>query len=172
MSPPKSIAHEDEAKVRLAAQRALTQPPVRDDPALGNLQQASVGTPALVRTSEGQPAFWLVPLESGRQACGYVRVELYHKVATVGAFAIGAESRGAWPEADFFHDPPARFIREIRAMHHGATVKSSMLSFDGTPAKWGWRIELSHPPGIVAFVSPHGWYLQSDSSAKAGEREG
>ena len=172
MSRPKSSAREEEEKVRLAAQRALTHPPVRGDRALQAAQQANVGMPALVRTPEGQPAFWLVPLESGRQACGYVRVELSHKIGQVSSFGAGAEDREAWPEADFFHNPPARFISEIRARYPGAALKDPVLSFDGTPAKWGWRIELSNPSGIVVFVSPQAWYVRSDPPAQPANREG
>jgi hypothetical protein len=169
---PTSNAHDDAARARRAAAAEVRRAPVAGDPALRELRKASVGDAALVRSPDGDPAFWLVPFESGDRACGFARVELNGRVAQVSAFGAGAADRASWPAAEFFRRPPARALEEVRAKHLRLTLGEPVLSYDGTPAKWAWRIPVGGPAGFDVYVTPGGWYEKPISRDGARDREG
>lgn len=137
------------------------------------MREAVVGEAALARTAAGEPAFWLVPIETGTRACGYARVELSGRVAQISTFGAGAADRASWPEADFFRRPPARILDDIRARHPGVPLTEPTLSYDGSPAKWAWRIAIGGAPAeSIAYVTPGGWYEKSASRSAPPDREG
>lgn len=136
------------------------------------LREAKIGDPALVRSADGAPAFWLVPFESGDRACGFARVELSGRAAQVGIFGAGADDRANWPPAEFFRHPPAGVLEELRAKHPGVPLAAPVLSYDGSPAKWAWRICIGSPPARVAYVTPGGWYEKAAAHGVRPDREG
>ena len=158
--------------MQLAVKAALARTPVPGDPAMRALGGAVIGTPALARSPEGAPAFWLVPLEIRARTCGFARVELSGVVAQVGSFGAGTEDTSSWPEADFFRRPPARVLDEVRAKHAGAPLAEPMLSFDASPAKWAWRVAVGEPVSSVVYITPGGWYERPSPRAMRPGREG
>jgi hypothetical protein len=155
---PTSGAPDEAARIRRAAEAAVARAPVSSDPSMRALREAVVGDAALVRSAVGEPAFWLVPFEVGGRACGFARVELSGRVAQVSRFGAGADDRGSWPEAGFFRRPPARILDEVRTKHPGLPLAEPALSYDGSPAKWAWRIAVGRPVITVAYITPGGWY--------------
>lgn len=137
---------------------------------LAAVLRAPVGDPALVHTPEGAPAYWLVPFLDGGRASGFARVELHGKVSQLGAFGAGADDRRAWPEASFFAGPPPRMLEEIGQTHPGAAHTAPLLTYDRSPAHWGWRLDLGPDRG-VAFLTPGGWHLVPAKAPDSG-REG
>jgi hypothetical protein len=136
---------------------------------LAAVRSAVVGEPALVRTPDGAAAYWLVPFVEGDLASGFARVELNGRVSQLGAFGAGARDRGAWPVASFFAAPPRQLLQEIEQLHPGVVIDAPLLTYDRSPAHWGWRVELGSSRGS-AFISPGGWHLQTASLAS--DREG
>jgi hypothetical protein len=122
------------------------------------LSEARIGDPALVRSPEGEPVFWLVPLEVDAQACGFARVDLAGRVAQVSRFGGGADDRASWPQTDFFRRPPMRLLKTVRMKHASIPLGEPLLSYDGSPAKWAWRIAIGEPVSAVAYLTPGGWY--------------
>ena len=159
MSPRRSTVPDDRRSIREAASRQRRAEPYASDPALAAVLQAAVGTPALVRSPEGHPAFWIVPFVEGLSACGFARVELGGRVSQLGSFGAGPLDRGAWPRAEFFEKPPPTSIEEIRQRHPHSTFGEPMLSYDRSPARWGWRIELGGDVG-TAFIATGGWNVR------------
>ena len=142
------------------------------DPLLRALRSAVVGNPVLARSPDGAPAFWLVPLEVRQRACGFARVELTERVAQLSAFGAGADDVSSWPEADFFRRPPARVLDEVRAKYSGAQLAEPVFSYDGSPAKWAWRVTVGEPATSVVYITPGGWYERAGSRAVQPGREG
>lgn len=153
-----SIAPDEPARIQRVAEGALRRAG-SGDAAMRTLRSAQVAEPALVRTPTGAPAYWLVPLVVRDLACGYARVELGGQVAQLSQFGAG---EAAWPPASFFRHPPAHWLVEIRAQHPGEAVAEPMLSYDGSPAKWAWRIAIGDG-ARVAYGVPGGWYEKAGS---------
>jgi hypothetical protein len=169
---PTSNAHDDATRVRRAAAAEVRRAHVADDPAMRGLREAAAGDAALVYSPAGDPAFWLVPFESGDRACGFARVELSGRVSQVSVFGAGAADRASCPPAEFFRRPPARVLDEVRAKHPGRTLGEPVLSYDATPAKWAWRIPVDGPAGSVVYATPGGWYEKALPRGSPPDREG
>lgn len=136
------------------------------------LRGAAVGEPVLARSPDGEPAFWLVPFEIGARACGFARVDVAGRVVQISRFGATDADRASWPEADFFRQPPARVLEEVRVAHAGAVLDEPSLSYDGSPAKWAWRIRVDGPVKTVVFITPGGWHERPAESATGNTREG
>jgi hypothetical protein len=134
------------------------------------VREATIGEPALARSADGEPAFWLVPFESGGRACGFARVDLSGRVAQISAFGAGADDTASWPEADFFRRTPPGSLSDIRARHPGLPLAEPVLSYDGNSAKWAWRIAIGEPAKAIAYVAPGGWYEKPPGAPQ--DREG
>ncbi|MGY4827086.1 hypothetical protein ACVNIS_00760 [Sphaerotilaceae bacterium SBD11-9] len=146
----------DTARIERAVETALRHAG-SGDATTRLLRSARVGAAALARTPGGEPAFWLVPFERDGLACGYARVGLDGRVGQLSQFGSGEADRGAWPPASFFRQPPAPWLAQIGARHPGEALAEPLLSYDGVPARWAWRIALGDG-ARVAFVSTGGWY--------------
>ena len=131
-----------------------------DDAQFAATRGARVGSPALVQNPAGEPAFWLVPLLVKDQACGYAQVDLKGTVDRIGIFGAGPQDRASWIDAAFFKRPPSESLVAIEADHPEATVSEPVLSYDTTPVRWAWRLEITSADRIeaVAFITPGGWY--------------
>jgi hypothetical protein len=172
MSTRTSNAHDDAAFIRRAVQAEVGRAPLGHDPSMKLLREARIGEPALVRSPAGDPAFWLVPFLLGNQACGFARVELTGRVAQVGRFGAAAGDRSSWPQADFFDRPPGHLLDEVRTKHPALPFGEPTLSYDGSPARWAWRIAVGEPAVTVAYLTPGGWYSRPASTAPPQDRVG
>ena len=133
------------------------------------LREAQAGEPALVRAPGGEAAFWLVPFEREGLACGYARVGLDGRLAQLSQFGANARDRAAWPQASYFRQATEAALAEIRARHPQAALATPVLSYDGSPARWAWRVAIGDGRGDaarVAYVLPGGWY---ETAASGGE---
>lgn len=149
-----------------AAERALAESPVKDDPKFAALKTARPGKPVQVRTSEGEGAYWLVPLLIGDKACGLVQVERDLRVSRVSTFGASPEDRGSLVDASFFEKPPLEAINSIKARYPGMRISAPFFSYDRSPSKWGWIVRLKDGRQVTVFISPAGWYEQSAVGAE------
>jgi hypothetical protein len=158
---------------RQAADRARRTGPSALDPRFRAVRAARVGTPVLVYSPEGRPAFWLVPFIAGGVACGFARVEEPSlRVSQVGVFGAGPDDRASWPPAAFFERPPAALLQEIQS-RYGTTATEPVLSYDGSPARWAWRVDVGDPgSGPSVFITPGGWYARSPAPDSGAEGKG
>jgi len=148
-----------EENIRNAAEAARRGPPIREDQRFVALREAQAGTPVMVHSPEGGDAFWLVPFLSGEQVCGYARVELDGRTGQISILGAGPEDRGSWIAYSFFVQPPDSFLEEIRKKHTGRSISSPVFSYDRSPTRWAWRLEVGETPEIVeVFITPAGWY--------------
>ena len=157
--------------IRMLVKAETQKAPVSHDPKFSAVRDGKVGLPVMVNEPEGKPAFWLVPILMGDSACGFARVELAHKVSQIGIFGSGPEERASWIDASFFEKPPPEILAEIRTRYSGSMISEPLLSYDKTPARWAWKIEIRNRTNSVAFISPGGWYerkLDEDVSTREG----
>ena len=169
MSPPPP---ENPAPVRDAVVAELGRPPVSTDPAMSDLREAVVGDPVLARSPHGTPAFWLVPLLLGTHAGGFARVDLSCRVTQIGRFGAGPKDHASRPEAAFFRQPPPGPLAQLQDRHAGQPMTKPVFSYDGSPAKWAWRIAVGQPVTTVAFITPGGTYEKPASAPSLPDREG
>jgi len=150
----------DAAAVRQIAARAREQYSAAGKPMLSVLRQAEVDPPVVVHAPDGQPAYWLVPYVIGDFAAGFARIGLAGAVSQIGTFGAGPDDRRSWIPRDFFQRPNDRALDEIRAQFADAVISEPMLSYDTSPAKWGWRLTVSRQGRVAAvvFITPGGWY--------------
>jgi hypothetical protein len=148
-----------------AAEKAIGESPVKGDPKFAALRAARPGKPVQVRTSEGEEAYWLVPLLIGDKACGFVQVERDLRVSRVGIFGASPEDRGSWIGASFFEKPPLEAINSIKARYPGMRMSAPFFSYDRSPSKWGWMVRLRDGGQITVFINPAGWYERSATDA-------
>lgn len=150
----------DLEQIRATVTAALKSPPARDDPRFDIARGGRVGSPALVYTPDGGLAYWLVPLIVEDLACGLAQVDLTGKVTRLGILGGSPTDRASWIDPGFFRAPPRSVMAEIGAAHEDALVGKPVLSYDASPTRWAWRIEISEEGRVVTvvFVTPGGWY--------------
>ncbi len=164
------MATRDHTSIRKAVEAERQKTHVKGNPAFSAVMRGEIGSPAMVHAPEGREAFWLVPFIVGDSACGFARVELSHKVSQIGIFGSGPEDRPSWIDASFFEGPPPEMLDAVRTRYSGPAVSEPVLSYDKTPARWGWRIEIGDQVKTIVFVTPGGWYEQVPT--KDRDREG
>lgn len=139
---------------------AIGRPPVCDDPQFAAARGAKVGSPALVHTPAGEPAFWLVPLLAEGLVCGLGQVDMAARVTRLGVLGASPQDRASWIVPSFFESPSAEILAEIRTEYPAATLSEPILSYDASPSRWAWRLEIrvANQVQSIAFISPGGWY--------------
>jgi hypothetical protein len=158
--------------VRRAADAARSVAPVADD-----VRFTSSGTPGrahplrLIRRT-GIPPFWIVPFLTSRMVCGFARVDTSGKVVQVSTLGSGPDDRVGWVSEEWFAHPPPDVLEEIRRAHPEGTIAQPVLSYDRTPARWGWKVDVLTKTGerIRAFIGTGGWCQAS--SRERDDREG
>jgi hypothetical protein len=152
---------------------AIGRPPVRDDPQFAAARGAKVGSPALVYTPAGEPAFWLVPLLAEGLVCGFGQVDMASRLTRLGVLGANPRDQASWIMPSFFESPSAETLAEIGAEYPEATLSRPILSYDASPPRWAWRLEIrvSDQVEAIAFVSPGGWYSRPRGASRP-DREG
>lgn len=167
MSRPRSSALEAER----AALSALGREPAASDPGCAALRDARCGPAvAVVDPLTREFAFWLVPFIREDRACGRAVVDGSGRVQSIGSFGGGPRDEAAWPPAAFFHAAPHALLEDVRRAHPAAMEIAPVLSFDRTPAKWGWLVATPPPKPVRIFIGPRAWYVAR--SQINGDREG
>jgi hypothetical protein len=148
------------SNIQNAIKEALIMPPAAKDPALAAIRKSRLGTPVLVVDEAYQPAYWIVPIICDTKVCGFGRVDLAGKVIQLGTMGSGSLDSTSWFEESYFAEPPETTLIDIKAKFKNSTLSDPVLSFDRTPAKWGWRVEIFVGDTLerLAFIGPWGWY--------------
>jgi len=157
MSPPKSKREQSET-IRQAADHARFTPPVSSDPKFAAVREAAVGSPALVHSPDDAPEFWLVPFVVADRACGYARIGLSGQVGQISIFGADPSDRQSWPNASIFAGPPSEVLTQIRERFGSKRLSEPVFAYDGSPARWAWRIRISNGRDKDIFISSGGWY--------------
>lgn len=164
---------EDRKTIRALASSAVRQAPVRDDPSFASVRRGRAGSPVLVHAPSGEPAYWLVPFILHDMVCGLAEVSLEGQVTRLGILGATADDRASWVAPEFFSEPPASLLAEIGARYDVSTLSAPLLSYDGSPAKWAWRVQAarSRATDWAIFITPAGWY-ERQAGAASFDREG
>lgn len=157
----------DRESIRRAAETARRSMPPAGVPAVV-LAAAQAAEPVLVRHPDAHPAFWIVPFIRGSSACGFATVDLSTTVTAISALGAGLEDRAGWIDASWFTSPPPRVLEEVRAANPDAILSEPMLSYDRSPARWGWTVTIRRPGAEprTAFIGPRTWHVVSAAAAQ------
>jgi hypothetical protein len=149
------------AEVRQAAQRYLRRLGSGLEPQLSG---AVAGNPVLVRTVEGAPSYWLVPVSTGEALTGAVRVALSgelislgpHDPARSGPTVTGISAAEAKSRA-------ATSVKECT----GEEIDQPIFVCDGPPGREVWLVPVERDHRLVRrlFVSRGGIYERGPSDA-------
>jgi hypothetical protein len=146
-----------------AVETARKQSPAAKDPKFSVVKDAKVGLPVMVYTPEEKPAFWMVPFLIENRACGFAFVELSGKISKLGILGSTPEDRLSWIDVSFLKKPPASILAEIQAKFPGLKASEPILSYDTSPARWAWRVEIKNKIKSIVFITPGGWYERKPS---------
>ena len=154
--------------VRRAVETARSYLLAGDDTQFLSVKHAEIGSPSMVYTPEGEPAFWIVPLLIENRACGFARVDMSGKVTQIGTFGSGPKDYVSWIDVAFFENPPSEMLAAIRTQHPELEMSEPILSYDTSPLKWAWRLEMRKEGEIkiIVYVAPHGWYERYPGTGK------
>jgi hypothetical protein len=151
------------------AEAARKTSPAREDVQLAALQDAIVGSPVMVCSPTGEPAHWLVPFLVGDLVCGYVNVTLKGQVMQISALGGSPQDRQSWIPLSFVKHPPDEYLAEIRRKYPERQLSTPVFSYDRSPARWAWYLELVSPPmpAKIVLISPAGWYERRSGTAES-----
>jgi hypothetical protein len=162
----------DARTIKSSVDLSRNQAPYSFDSQFEMLRQAKIGSPILVKSPQGEPSFWMVPLLVGEMACGFAAVDLRGQVSRMGIFGGGAKDRAAWVKAEFFNTPPDNALAEIAEKYPGFQLSKPEFSYDGSPARWGWMV-LATREGVLPatiMITPGGWFITGPPAAGDAER--
>jgi len=130
------------------------------DPLFAPWADASVGDPVLVRTLDGGPSYWVVPVEREGRAIGFVRVSLAGRVAAAGVRYRDPRRLEAAPTLITGIDASEAAARAEAAVPGGDLVGEATYVHDGPPGREAWMVHLRDASGAprTVFVTPGGTY--------------
>ena len=130
------------------------------DPLFAPWSDASLGDPVLVRTIDGRPSYWLVPVERDGRAIGFMRISLAGEVEAAGVRYRDPRRLETAPALVTGIDAGEAAARAAAAVPGGDPVGEAIYVHDGPPGREAWMVRLrdaSDAPRIV-FVTPGGTY--------------
>lgn len=112
----------------------------RRDALFAPWHEAATGEPILVRTTSGEPSYWLVPVEALGRAIGFVRVALDGAVSAAGAFYRRPDELGACPPVVTgitAEDAVSAVVADIGIER---TALAAVFVHDGPPGREAWLV--------------------------------
>lgn len=151
-----------EAAVRNAAEQRASAIANRD-PLFTAWAKASIGKPCLVRTVEGQPSYWSVPVEFESRTIGFVRVTQGGKAVAAGVLYRDPTKLETAPRTvtGISSEEALRCISD--EVGSDDVVGHPIYVHDGPPGREAWMIPVSQHDGSarILFVTSSGWYERS-----------
>lgn len=147
----------------------MKKQPIIEDPTFNAARMAKIGSPLMVKGTNGKNEYWFVPLLTGKKASGYAQVEKDLTVSQLAIFGANPEDRESWIDASFFEKPPLKAINSIKARYPQTEISDYFFSYDQTPSKWGWIVKLKNKHQTTIFITPSGWHeLQEHKTGYEG----
>lgn len=142
----------DTDTARAAARREIETGPHQNDPQFRAWRGAVPGKPQAVHDPRGQPAYWLVPVQSQGTTIGAVRVLASGRAAALIAYR---------PGSDLLALKPLQILEQAGsaiAKRRGERAGTVLLVHDGPPGREAWRVEVLRDDRVVRwiFVTPGG----------------
>ena len=130
------------------------------DPLFTAWAQATIGNPCLVRTVEGQPSYWSVPVESENRTIGFVRVTQDGKAVAAGALYRDPGKLETAPRTVTGITPEEALQLVGDIVGSTDVVGRPTYVHDGPPGREAWMIPVQEPDGTrrILFVTSSGWY--------------
>ena len=122
------------------------------------IKDAEPGEPVPMLNADGEQTHWFTPFNLNRRTAGFSIQNLAGKMIIYGLLTPNA---GIKEKIDpgFFLTPPALILDEIKKSYPGFEILSQSFSYDESPQRWGWRINMAkQSQRLTLFVAPDGWY--------------
>ena len=150
--------------------REITRPPFSLDPKFLHLQNAEIGDPVPLFKPERLQESWIVPFLLDGLVCGIALMSLDKVVNRVSVFGFDPLNRARWFSPDYFIKPPEKYHREVRKKYPHRTLSEPLFTYDQTPTRWGWRIQVLRDGFVESyiFINPTGWYVRDIKDIKKG----
>jgi hypothetical protein len=128
------------------------------------------GIPVPLYNSQKSQKYWLVPLLLGKKVRGLAIFDLSGKLVSHGILSPNVMDEGKLMDKDFFESVPITVLDKIRKQHRGVEFATPFLSYDETPRKWGWllQVEKENEAPKSIFIGPQGWYEKQVLDGREG----
>jgi hypothetical protein len=141
------------------------------DPNLKAWQEADIGEPLLVQTTECEPSFWIVPVTLGGRVLGEVEVGLDGGILGHSYFCRDPSDLSSCPStvtritAEEALRQAENYLKDYR--EKGMNISDPLFSHDGPRNRMGWMIEVKGKgaPKKQFFVTP-GYVYERKSDEK------
>jgi len=101
------------------------------------IMEAELGTPLPVTDIEGDPSYWLVPIQTEKYLLGYIRLGLGGKLLAYGKYGQGAKIHEFPPLAYISKDAADYAIKSTFGSKY-RDIPESQLVHDGPPERIAW----------------------------------
>jgi hypothetical protein len=154
----------DADEARASAVREVRSGPQIDDEQFSGWRGANVGEPQLVHDELGQPAYWLVPIESQGTTVGAIRVLGSGRAAALIAFRTGSNVLELTPARVL--ELAATVVADDRSEQLGEVLLVP-------PGREAWRVEVLVDGKLQRwiFVTPGGTYQRSPGDERSATKE-
>ena len=156
----------DADAARASAVRELESGPQNDDDQFSAWRGATVAKPQLVHDELGQPAYWLVPIESQGTAVGAIRILGSGRAAASIAYRAGS---------NVLELTPARVLELAASVvdDRSEQLGEVLFVYDGPPGREAWRVEVLVAGKLQRwiFVTPGGIYQRSPGDERLATHE-
>ncbi|MCX9011956.1 MAG: UPF0228 family protein [Candidatus Methanoperedens sp.] len=126
------------------------------DPVFKSWEHSTLGDPVLVRTLEGEPSYWIVPVTFKDRIIGYIDVDKNKSIPRYGQFCEKPELLSACPSILVTPEEAAGMAKNITTKYPGANVSVPILVYDGDPGNAVWMLKVEEEGKIISriYVTP------------------
>lgn len=155
-------------ELKVVVARAISAPPFSLDSSFLFLQNAKIGDPVPLFNPEYVQDSWIIPFLLDGLICAISQVSLNNKLIRVSVFSSTPTKKERWFSPIFFREPPKQYMTEIKGLFQDYQLSYPLLTYDGSPAKWGWRLQVIDAEKVISniFIIPSGWYVKEVKDTK------
>lgn len=141
-------------EARKLAERQFSKSIQEEDPVFHPWKESAIGEPILVRTVEGEPSYWTVPVTFKGKVIGFIDVDRNKSIPRYGAFGGTPNDLSTFPSVLTFTTPEEAFelAKNITAQYPGAKVSAPLFVYDGEPGRTVWMLKVESKGKTISRV--------------------
>lgn len=124
------------------------------------LSSTTLGDPVPLYDSRRKQSYWLIPFLEDTKVRGLAIVDLKGNLVSHGVLSPNLTDKSLLVDRDFFDSVPQKALEKIKEQYKGYRHSIPFLSYDVSPRKWGWYLELEKEKAqtIQIFIGINGFY--------------